>query len=542
MRKANLNNHGFTLIELMITMTIFTIMLSYASLSFIQKRHTVGADKTAQEINMIQAAAKKYYMDYYQTNSTGDYPSSLSDLQNNNYLGTNFPSNNPFGYSYSCSKIDTGTNKLFQIETRVPTPDVARQIASKVPGAQYVTLSGNPYVRVTINPPGTEASLDNLLHRDAASTNEQRTMYGNLLLANGVTLEDLDASKNPTGYQIDPDGVNILNDFQSGGTGGNGVLYVSSVNKKVGINTGGLTNAQEALHVVGNVKVNRDGDSTLNDEYFQVTVTNTDTKLFTDRNKLYIGGTANNILTVDTTNNRVGINNTNPNYTVDVTGNIKWGTDPNSKGLLSTDQGASLELGGTGTPYIDFANDGTTDYDVRIQLTGDDELSINGGQLNLAYNRTRISRFDGSNTHWFRYSQTNDSDLMFGIHRNAANDYDLYLKGGHSYRTNSVNITFGRAANGSVLNLKKGLIMQQSVVRDSQTVAKPNCPNGTNPYIFVTPASINTNGYPITGISAYAVSVSSSYWRVYVRAWYWNGNSTNNLSTNNTAIVETRCL
>jgi hypothetical protein len=259
---------------------------------------------------------------------------------------------------------------------------------------------------------------------------------------------------------------------------------------------------------------------------------------------MYLGSNTNNILTIDNTNTRVGINNTSPAYSLDVVGNgIKWGANTtSSKGLLSTDQGSSIELGGSGVPYIDFANNTSDDYDVRVQLTGDDEISIDGGQLNLKYNRTRISGFDGSDNHWVRYNQTDDNDLIMGIHRNGQNDYDLHLKGGHRYATSGANITFGQAANGTTLNLKKGLVMQQSVVRSGQTVPKPVCPTGTNPYIFVSPASINTGGYPITGVSAYA-SNGGTYWTVTVTAYYWNGTSTNNsTSSNNTAIVQTRCF
>ena len=36
------------------------------------------------------------------------------------------------------------------------------------------------------------------------------------------------------------------------------------------------------------------------------------------------------------------------------------------------------ELGGSGTPYIDFSNDMTTDYDARIVLTGDNTLDVKG--------------------------------------------------------------------------------------------------------------------------------------------------------------------
>lgn len=57
----------------------------------------------------------------------------------------------------------------------------------------------------------------------------------------------------------------------------------------------------------------------------------------------------------------------------------EWGIS----GELTDDHGASIELGGTGTPYIDFSNDATSDYDMRIILTGDDGLNIAGGNFGI---------------------------------------------------------------------------------------------------------------------------------------------------------------
>ncbi len=40
-----------------------------------------------------------------------------------------------------------------------------------------------------------------------------------------------------------------------------------------------------------------------------------------------------------------------------------------------------LVNGNPGTPYIDFANDAASDYDVRIQMTGDDALMVTGANV-----------------------------------------------------------------------------------------------------------------------------------------------------------------
>ena len=77
---------------------------------------------------------------------------------------------------------------------------------------------------------------------------------------------------------------------------------------------------------------------------------------------------------------KVGIGTTAPGAKLHVAGAIKWGT---AGAVLNTDQGASIELRGTGVPYIDFSNDATTDYDARIILRGDDSLTIEGANVGI---------------------------------------------------------------------------------------------------------------------------------------------------------------
>ena len=60
-------------------------------------------------------------------------------------------------------------------------------------------------------------------------------------------------------------------------------------------------------------------------------------------------------------------------------GNILW----SNGGVLRNDQGGSIELGDKGTPYLDFSNDPSSDYDARLMLLGDDALSISGTRLGI---------------------------------------------------------------------------------------------------------------------------------------------------------------
>lgn len=70
-------------------------------------------------------------------------------------------------------------------------------------------------------------------------------------------------------------------------------------------------------------------------------------------------------------------------------GDILWGT---GIGTLSTDQGASIELGGMGVPYVDFKNDVNADFDARLMLTGDDTFNITGSRVGIGidYPQTKL--------------------------------------------------------------------------------------------------------------------------------------------------------
>jgi len=80
----------------------------------------------------------------------------------------------------------------------------------------------------------------------------------------------------------------------------------------------------------------------------------------------------------------VGIGVVNPSKKLEVNGTLGWGT---SGAVLNTDQGASIELRGTGTPYIDFSNT-LSDYDIRLMLHPNNVLGIYGGSIGIGTNNT----------------------------------------------------------------------------------------------------------------------------------------------------------
>ena len=83
----------------------------------------------------------------------------------------------------------------------------------------------------------------------------------------------------------------------------------------------------------------------------------------------------NNTLFRITGEGNVGIGTTNPFRKMQVNGALGWGA---TNAVLQTDQGASIELRGDGSPYIDFSNDSVSDYNVRLVLNRNNILEIDG--------------------------------------------------------------------------------------------------------------------------------------------------------------------
>lgn len=87
-----------------------------------------------------------------------------------------------------------------------------------------------------------------------------------------------------------------------------------------------------------------------------------------------------NIMLHPGTGGNVGIGTKTPASKLDVNGDIRWGSAGAS---LTSNQGAAMELRGTGTPFIDFSNDATVDYDARFILQNNDRLVLDGAELNV---------------------------------------------------------------------------------------------------------------------------------------------------------------
>ena len=82
----------------------------------------------------------------------------------------------------------------------------------------------------------------------------------------------------------------------------------------------------------------------------------------------------------------VGIGTTNPAFLLDVSGSARTGSVSNGSVVIGNDGNAFIEMrenDSAGTPYIDFVNDPSTDFDFRIILNGDDSFSLLGGSVGI---------------------------------------------------------------------------------------------------------------------------------------------------------------
>ncbi len=85
----------------------------------------------------------------------------------------------------------------------------------------------------------------------------------------------------------------------------------------------------------------------------------------------------------------VGIGTTSPGAKLDVVGDVTVRTGVGSNNILwlrGTDANIGLELrsgSSGGTPYLDFANDASVDYDARLRLVGDGRLQFEGTSVGI---------------------------------------------------------------------------------------------------------------------------------------------------------------
>lgn len=107
------NQSGFTLLELAVVLAVITILAGAAMPTVAKRVRVAYAQKTAQEIGIIQDASKNYYID------NKGWPASISTLQTAGYLASAWSGSNPWGNAYAVS--EGATPQTFKVSTTMPS-------------------------------------------------------------------------------------------------------------------------------------------------------------------------------------------------------------------------------------------------------------------------------------------------------------------------------------------------------------------------------------------------------------------------------------
>jgi hypothetical protein len=130
---------------------------------------------------------------------------------------------------------------------------------------------------------------------------------------------------------------------------------------------------------------------------------------------------------------------------VDSLGPVFW-----SNSSLTGDSGGSMELGNSGTPYIDFHNKTTGDYDARLILTGNDAVQLNGASFavtngNLSASGTVTGQGIWEKVAEFTWNGSGNYNVS-GLNGNAARRYRIHIQG--YIQGSGANRTIGVRPNG----------------------------------------------------------------------------------------------
>ena len=153
------NKKGFTLLELLVVVSIAGIMLGSITPVFLKPARIKAAKNCAEEIQLIQDCALKYYVD------NKEWPATAEDMQNEGLLNPDWNGKNVFGNDYSLSSDNT----TFTVTVDVPQ-DVHGAVLARAPEASSLGNSVSSFVSA----PGL-MDKDKLIHL-YAEADELRTM------------------------------------------------------------------------------------------------------------------------------------------------------------------------------------------------------------------------------------------------------------------------------------------------------------------------------------------------------------------------------
>jgi prepilin-type N-terminal cleavage/methylation domain-containing protein len=445
----NINNKGFTLIELGLVILVSSIIMSAAVPVWMQKRMQTGVEKTAAEMSNIIAASKSYYMNaYYNPEDNfpmyARWPENFNELKSGRYLSQDFPEQNPFLRDYiieansEYSSSYGPYNAMFSVKTEVPDEDSARYLASVVPGGRVI--NGTTVVS-DVHIPGSAPSLDNLLHRDAGSTDEHRTMHANVIMSTSEDARIID--------QDHPYNSNIAN----------------AINQHAGYDLNLDEESHlEDLRVYSEIFVGKSTDKDIRIFYQRDTFSSTEKPAYTPG-----GGRYNPDLAVFETNaGRFLFTNDDPNH--ETAGFIE-----SAKGLFGSSRNRmSWYLNDSEYPYSDgqvwfknnlFENHVLAGHLGRIQ-------DIRGGAQGTSFGHF-IETVGGRNK--------NEDYFAYVL------PYGTVFVGATAYPTSDGKALVGAFHPGQgedIIDIKRGLIYQIAIVENGAKIVKPKCPWGSQPELF----------------------------------------------------------
>jgi len=194
MFKKNLLKNGFSLIEMILVITIMGIMVS-ATLPLLdtKKIKMNAAEKLANNIMMVQQANQNHYIGVKDTNGKNRFgfmtpPSTNeSSLINTGYLDSTIV--NPFynsPFTESVIRDADGNDLSYQISFNVPK-SYSGMFKLLLPQVSISNVDAKTdQITSTTIVPGMEADYNNLMHRDSAAPQELRTSHGTILIHDNV--------------------------------------------------------------------------------------------------------------------------------------------------------------------------------------------------------------------------------------------------------------------------------------------------------------------------------------------------------------------
>jgi prepilin-type N-terminal cleavage/methylation domain-containing protein len=195
MQKAKF--YGFTLVEMLLVMTIVGAML-VASVKYSKQRTmAISVDRTSMQMQQILNAGLSYYV------NNGKWPADLTALQPT-YIPANMIS--PYGTAYT---VDGTTNPvLFSVQTILPAAlaggsQIAQIIAGKLPYGQTGTASG-PVLPPPAPPPTVSAVVRGQVNIPGQNLNNLGNVSFAGIYKNGACVPAPSCPVSPSGAATTP--------------------------------------------------------------------------------------------------------------------------------------------------------------------------------------------------------------------------------------------------------------------------------------------------------------------------------------------------